>query len=58
MDGKIAADMMTMQPAVISSHHILLDAIDQMENRASKISVLPVVDDNVLRGLIRIHDVY
>jgi arabinose-5-phosphate isomerase len=58
MDGKTAADMMTINPAVISSHLILLDAIDQMENRASKISVLPVVDDNLLRGLIRIHDVY
>jgi arabinose-5-phosphate isomerase len=31
-------------------------ALELMENRKSQISVLPVLNDNTLIGLVRIHD--
>jgi arabinose-5-phosphate isomerase len=53
-----AADLMTLDPVKISTNETISTAIDLMENRSSKLSVLPVVDDGALKGIIRIHDVY
>ena len=34
------------------------EAVDMMENRSSQLSVLPVVQNEICMGLIRIHDIY
>lgn len=53
-----AKDIMIKNPFFIGSKQKIMDAIDLMENRNSKISVLPVIDSKKLVGLIRIHDCY
>ena len=55
-----AADCMTKEPITITSEASLKEATRLMEDRASQISVLPVVDALSQRclGLIRIHDIY
>ncbi len=53
-----AGDIMTKNPVEISSSDTIMHAIELMENRESKISVLPVIDQNIISGIIRIHDVY
>jgi arabinose-5-phosphate isomerase len=55
-----AADFMTAKPTVTHPEVSLHEAILQMEDRASQISVLPVVDSKSLKclGLIRLHDIY
>lgn len=50
--------IMTVNPVSVSSDTTLKIAVDLMENRASQLSVLPVIDSGKLKGLIRIHDVY
>jgi arabinose-5-phosphate isomerase len=49
---------MTQNPISITSTATLREAIDLMENRKSQISVLPVVDEGLFTGLVRIHDIY
>ena len=58
ISGKTAADAMTPDPYTISKDETLIQAIEMMEKRNSAISVLPVVQNRILKGLIRIHDVY
>ncbi len=53
-----ASNIMTIDPVQISMNDSIMTAIDLMENRNSKISVLPVVENGLLKGIIRIHDVY
>jgi arabinose-5-phosphate isomerase len=55
-----AADVMTAQPISIGPEMRLLDALRLMEDRASQISVLPVVDPltGACLGLLRLHDIY
>ncbi len=55
-----AADCMTREPITITPEASLKEATRLMEDRASQISVLPVVDHSIQRclGLIRIHDIY
>ncbi len=54
-----ASDIMTSNPTRIRPESSLKSAIEQMENRPSQISVLPVVDGQQrCIGLVRIHDVY
>jgi arabinose-5-phosphate isomerase len=54
-----AADVMTKRPITIPPELSLRDAVRQMEERASQLSVLPVVDaDGNCAGLLRIHDIY
>ncbi|MBQ6268638.1 MAG: KpsF/GutQ family sugar-phosphate isomerase [Bacteroidetes bacterium] len=56
--GLIMDDVMTKNPIIIGEQAYLVEALALMENRGSKqISVLPVVCDNKLIGLIRIHDI-
>lgn len=53
----VAGDFMTRQPVVVPAGSLAHDALQLMENRASQISVLPVVD-GLSRGvgLVRLHD--
>lgn len=54
-----ASDVMTRNPTRTHPESSLKSAIEQMENRPSQISVLPVVDEQQrCVGLVRIHDVY
>lgn len=50
--------IMTPQPETIMADQLAYAALQLMENRASQISVLPVVDgDGVCVGLLRLHDI-
>ena len=55
-----ASKLMTTNPTTISPAGSAGEALRLMENRASQISVLPVVDKDGLTflGLLRIHDIY
>jgi arabinose-5-phosphate isomerase len=50
--------LMTRSPVVATPELLAYDALHLMEDRASQISVLPVVDgERVCVGLIRLHDI-
>ena len=50
--------LMTRDPIIASPEMLAFDALRLMEDRASQISVLPVVDkEHVCVGLIRLHDI-
>lgn len=51
-----ADDVMTANPIVINPKDMAVEALATMENRSSQISVLPVVENCELVGLVRIHD--
>jgi arabinose-5-phosphate isomerase len=54
-----ASAVMTAHPATIQPDARLQDALRQMEDRPSQISVLPVVDESgACLGLLRLHDIY
>ena len=51
-------EIMTSNPVVVSATMLAYDALRLMEDRASQISVLPVVNgEKVCVGLIRLHDI-
>ena len=52
-----AAQMMTKNPIIANPEMLAYDALQLMENRASQISVLPVVENGKCIGLLRLHDV-
>jgi arabinose-5-phosphate isomerase len=47
---------MTAKPSVVGCDVLVYDALQQMEDRPSQISVLPVVDGERCVGLVRVHD--
>ncbi len=51
-----AEDIMIKNPVSINVDAMALDALHLMENRESQISVLPVVEEGNVVGIIRIHD--
>lgn len=58
LDGLTAEQMMTAGPITTTITTLAYDALQQMENRPSQISVLPVVDDDgCCVGLVRLHDI-
>lgn len=59
LDKKVS-EFMTQNPISIDAAQTLGEAVRQMENRSSQISVLPVVDVETKRvlGLFRLHDAY
>lgn len=59
IDAARAADIMTPSPVTVGPEAPLSDAARLMENRRSKLSVLPVVDgQGRAAGIIRLHDIY
>jgi len=58
--GLRASDIMTPHPVVARPGMTLREALRLMENRASQISVLPVVEEESgqCAGLLRLHDIY
>lgn len=52
-----AAQMMTANPIIANPEMLAYDALQLMENRASQISVLPVVKNGKCVGLLRLHDI-
>lgn len=52
-----AQSMMTPDPITASPEMLAFDALHLMEDRASQISVLPVVGDGRCVGLLRLHDI-
>lgn len=59
INDTIVKDVMTKDPIRINQEKYLGEALSLMEKRTSQISLLPVVDDNnILVGLVRIHDIY
>ncbi len=50
-------DIMTQNPIKINQEAPLIEALALMENRNMQISVLPVIEEEKLIGLIRIHDI-
>lgn len=52
-----AAQMMTQNPITAAPEMLAFDALQLMENRASQISVLPVVAKEKCVGLLRLHDI-
>ena len=58
LSGLTAAAMMTRDPITVSPDTLAYDALNLMENRASQISVLPVVGPGrQCVGLLRLHDI-
>jgi len=58
LDSLTASDMMTADPITATSEMLAFEALNLMENRASQISVLPVVDkESKCVGLLRLHDI-
>ena len=52
-----AADLMTASPVTTSSTVLAVDALVVMERNSKKsVTVLPVVDDEVVVGMLRMHD--
>lgn len=51
-----AEDVMTKNPIFVSPDLQAIEALEKMEARESQISVLPVVENEKLAGIIRIHD--
>ena len=57
--GVVAADVMTPRPATISPAASVHEALRNMEDRGSQISVLPVIGEaGLCVGLLRLHDLY
>jgi arabinose-5-phosphate isomerase len=57
-DAIKVADIMTEKPVFTTPDATLREAIEIMENRPSQISVLPVLENTICVGLVRIHDIY
>lgn len=55
--GLKVADIMTVNPITINKEAFLAEALTVMENRKRQISVLPVVEEGLCVGIIRLHDI-
>ena len=51
-----AEDIMTKNFTKVEENIMAIEALDVMENRESQISVLPVMKDEKLVGIVRVHD--
>ncbi len=49
-------NLVNRNPVTVSSHQKAYEALELMEKRDGPISLLPVVDEGVFQGLIRLHD--
>ena len=59
LSGLTAADAMTRTPVAVNDDCLVVDALTLMEDRASQISVVPVIHGPSQRciGLLRLHDI-
>lgn len=53
----LVESLMNTSPTVIEAHLTLKDAVERMENGSKKVSVLPVIKNEELFGVLRLHDV-
>ncbi len=51
-----AQDIMSKNPIMVDKEIMAIEALELMENRDSQISVIPVVENRQLVGVVRIHD--
>jgi arabinose-5-phosphate isomerase len=51
-----ASEMMNTKPTAASINDLAFDALKLMESGNRKLNVLPVIDNNKVQGLIRLHD--
>ena len=56
LEKPVPANYFTLDPKTISSDQLAFDALKLMEAGKRQIALLPVVDQGVLVGLIRVHD--
>lgn len=54
--SKDVANFMNLKPLTIAPGVLAYEALKQMENRERPVSVLPVVENGELRGVVRLHD--
>ena len=53
----LVQSLMNNSPTVIESELTLKDAVELMENGMKKVSVLPVINNEKLFGVLRLHDI-
>jgi arabinose-5-phosphate isomerase len=59
VENTLVDDIMTNDPVKVQETALLGTALSLMENRKSKIGMLPVVDSNGnLTGIVQIHDIF
>lgn len=56
LESSTAADLMTRHPEHVAPDVLVYVALQQMEDRPSQISALPVVADGRCVGMVRLHD--
>ena len=49
-------NLVNQNPATVASHQKASQALELMEKREKPISLLPVIDDGIFQGFIRLHD--
>lgn len=54
--SKTAGDIMTREPSSVGPDVLVYVALQEMEDRPSQISVMPVVDGDRCVGMVRLHD--
>lgn len=57
LENLTAEQMMTRNPIVAAPEMLAFDALSLMENRPRQINVLPVVENELCIGLLRLHDI-
>jgi arabinose-5-phosphate isomerase len=57
LESMRAESIMTASPTITYEDCLAVDALNEMEQRKSQISVLPVVNEDMkIRGMVRVHD--
>jgi arabinose-5-phosphate isomerase len=51
-------NLMTAKPVSITSNLLAFEALKLMENPQRQITVIPVVDDGIFKGVLRLHDLF
>lgn len=55
LDIKIA-EIFNANPTVVTSNELAINALRVMEDRERPLNVLPVIDDGIFKGVLRLHD--
>jgi arabinose-5-phosphate isomerase len=51
-------DLMTAKPTTLASTVLAFEALKTMENLSRPLNVVPVVDNGVFMGVLRLHDLF